>query len=486
MTRKTFHCAIAALALLGLLVQVRADDDDNPDVTYRKAAELHHKAAEKLKQAGELEAKADKVEDAEAKERLQREAKELRTAGEETMSQVRFLMGSLAPRDRKGYGPAHVWLFEDIYQLKPSPDGKPVAPEPLAILDAERHLLRAIEWPDENIRIKAHFGLARLYRDTNRIEDAKKHLMEVAAKHPEYRLILAQWAKAQNENDQVVAHAQAAEATFRARLKTSADDHEARFGLIACLMLLSQFAEAQELINTGATLADKQELIRAYARKMTELLIMWVDAKENDPKSAVTDRLQMLEQALKLDPDNPEIFNRLLKLARDKSPGAEKARESLRRMATGGEQSFLAHLFLGIDAWQQDKPNEARHHWEKALKLSNNAPIVANNLAWLSAFSDPVDLARALELANSAVRALPDEPRFHGTRGHILAKMGRHKEALEDLEKAIKVYPKDAKLFRQLSETCTKLDLPIQAEQYKKRADELETDEKAKPSSPKP
>jgi len=148
---------------------------------------------------------------------------------------------------------------------------------------------------------------------------------------------------------------------------------------------------------------------------MTELLIMWFDAKENDSRSNILERLQMLEQALKLDPDNPELFNRLLKLAKDKSPDAAKARDVLHGMTGRAQGSFLAHLFLGIDSWQQDRVEEARHHWEKAFSLSDGAPIVANNLAWLLAFSPPTDLGRAFELADAAVKKVPTEPRFRGT-----------------------------------------------------------------------
>jgi tetratricopeptide (TPR) repeat protein len=476
---------IVVFAAAGFMSTVRADDD-NSEETYRKAVELHQKAEAKRKQAGELETQAGKTDDADAKERLQRDAKALRQSADEPHSQARFLMGSIAPRDRKGYGPAHVWMFDDLYRMTEGPDGKPQPPSPLVLLDCERHLLHALEWSDDNVKIKAHFGLARLYRDTNRIDDAKKHLTAVAEKHPEYWLILAKWAKTQNENELMITHAKAAEQAFRTRLTASADDHEARFGLAECLTLQSRFSETRELFNIGATLATKPELVRAYARRMAELLVNWTDAKENDPKSTIGERLQLLEEALRLDPDNPEIFNRLIKLSRDKSPEAEKAREQLHQMLTDGKDSFLLRLFLGIDAFQQGKTEEARHHWEKSFAQSNGAPIVANNLAWLLAFSEPVDLPRALELANSAVKAVPDEARFRGTRGHILHKMGRYKEALEDLEKAIKAYPKDPKLFRALSETCSKLNMPIQAENYKKRADELEAEEKAKPAKPKP
>ena len=73
--------------------------------------------------------------------------------------------------------------------------------------------------------------------------------------------------------------------------------------------------------------------------------------------------------------------------------------------------------------------------------MSQGAPLVANNLAWVLAFSPPVDLPRALELANAAVNKVPNEPRFRGTRGQILARMEKWKEALPDLEEALKIFP---------------------------------------------
>ena len=76
---------------------------------------------------------------------------------------------------------------------------------------------------------------------------------------------------------------------------------------------------------------------------------------------------------MKLDPDNPDLFNCLLKMAKDKSPDAVKARESLCAMTATQTGSWLAQSYLGIDAWQQENSAEAKYHWEKALVLSDSA-----------------------------------------------------------------------------------------------------------------
>ena len=72
------------------------------------------------------------------------------------------------------------------------------------------------------------------------------------------------------------------------------------FGLVECLLLQAKFAESKELINLGATRANSPDLIRAYARKLTTVLIGWADAKENDPRSTMEERLELLETALRL------------------------------------------------------------------------------------------------------------------------------------------------------------------------------------------
>lgn len=453
------------------LTELQRDNQENRYQLARSylqramVAETKARAAdEKLKTAPNDAAKAD----------LQADYDKNRDEAVAMQAATLRMMSYLAPSEKRGYGPAHLWMVDYLYRFTQGPDGKPQPPSPRAVLEAERHLLHALSWPDEGVRVGAHFGLARLYRDTGRLDEAKKNLTEVAMRHPEYRLILAQWAKIQNENESVTAHAKAAENAFRARLSTTNDNHEARFGLVDCLMLQSRFSEAQEALNEGMTLAGSSaEILRAYARKNTGLLLAWCDFKQNDPRSNVLERLQLLERAIAIDGENPDIYSRLYALAKEKNPQSEKAREVLLSLTTTAKDSFLAHLFLGIDAWEQKNEKEARYHWEKALELSPRAPVVLNNLAWLLAFSPPVDLNRALELSEAAVKKAPQAPQFRGTRGHIYLKLGRHKEALDDLQESAKAYPKDPNLFKALTECATKLGFTQMAENYKKEADKL-------------
>jgi tetratricopeptide (TPR) repeat protein len=450
-------------------------DGATDEATYQKAIQILKGVSDSDQQAKDLITKSSNAKSYEEEQRLRKQAETLLDQSKKGLSEARTLMQSIAPVDRAGYAQAHLWMFDDLYRMQAGPDGKPVAPSPQTILECERRLLHALESRDDDAKMRAHFGLARLYRDTNRVADAKKHLIIVAEKHPEYRLILAQWAKAEKAKDEVmVGHAQAALARFSERLKQNADDHEARFGCVSCLILLADLGQAERLVNEGAVLATTPELTRAYARKLVEIMVASFDAKEKDPKSSAIERFEIVEMAIKLDPDNPDIFNRMLRLMKDKSI-AEKVRERLKKLSESGNTAWLGNLFLGIEAYQESKFEAARNYWEKAMKQSDGTPLVANNLAYLLAFHEPVDLPRALELASDAVKRVPSENRYRGTYGHILAKLGRNNEALPELERSIPVYPNDPQLFRTLSEVCTKLGDSKKAAEYKKRADTLDT-----------
>src|SRR5262245_23386962 len=110
MTRHHHHFAfaVAVLAIVLFAPRVSADDDPNPDATFRKAVEMQQKSESQRKEAEELEKKAGKAEDADTKDRLQKQAKELRQSADNDYAEVRKVMEQLAPRDRKGYGRAHL------------------------------------------------------------------------------------------------------------------------------------------------------------------------------------------------------------------------------------------------------------------------------------------------------------------------------------------------------------------------------------------
>lgn len=150
---------------------------------------------------------------------------------------------------------------------------------------------------------------------------------------------------------------------------------------------------------------------------------MWLDALDRDSKATPANRLAVLGRALTDDPSDVNLLRRLWGLASAKGPEGEQATAILRQQLAEGKNVGMAHLALGTIAWQSGRIDEGRMHLEQAYKIGPHVAAVANNLAWVLAYSEPPQYERALEIIGRVVDTYPKEPQFRGTRGRILAKM---------------------------------------------------------------
>ena len=143
---------------------------------------------------------------------------------------------------------------------------------------------------------------------------------------------------------------------------------------------------------------------------------------------------------------------------------------TLRRLLAKGEATAQVHFALGLDAWDRGAVKEARVHWERANQLAPDLPVIVNNLAWLLYQSGPSELLKALDMINLAITKAPRETNFRDTRGHIFIKMGKFREALEDLEAALPNSPNNAEMHRSLAEVYSQLEMPALADEHKRLA----------------
>lgn len=127
-----------------------------------------------------------------------------------------------------------------------------------------------------------------------------------------------------------------------------------------------------------------------------------------------------------------------------------------------------------MDAWQRRDFAAARLHWETALRLAPQLNPAANNLAWSLAHEEPRDPTRALALIDAVLQRAPLDPRFRGTRGAVLARLGRWREALPELVAALPASQGSAAHHRLLCETYQQLGLPDMAWEHQTRAEALD------------
>ncbi len=189
--------------------------------------------------------------------------------------------------------------------------------------------------------------------------------------------------------------------------------------------------------------------------------------------SAIVKRLALLERGLGHAPNNPVLLDKLAGIILVGGSEVGRIRSILQAQLTDGKATATIHFLLGLDAFSRGRSDEARLHWEQALRLDPNAAIVANNLAWVLANAESPNLTRALELAERAVEARPKQPSFRGTRGIVLMKLRRWPEALTDLEAALAGDPNSGELHVVLAQVYEKLGSPELASQHRDRATRL-------------
>jgi len=142
----------------------------------------------------------------------------------------------------------------------------------------------------------------------------------------------------------------------------------------------------------------------------------------------------------------------------------------LRSLLTQGQGNAGAHFALGLDAWVRGDTDAARIHLEQAARLAPTGPAIANNLAWVLAHGPNPDLSRALSLVELALDRQPRDPQYRGTRGSILVRLGRWKDALPDLETALTKDPNDRDLHGDLAVVYERLGLPDMAAGHREHA----------------
>jgi tetratricopeptide (TPR) repeat protein len=365
------------------------------------------------------------------------------------------VLNELAPTDQVGYPPAQLWRAKRLLaEARSSPKG---------LATAERLLGFVLQSAPENIEANALLG--ELYFKTRRTAQADPHLQRAASDHPELLFLLAKIYDEQGRQSEARRQAELARSIFRKKAETNPDDREARGYWAAAMLVLEDFPAAVDILQQGLARGDDPFYHQALAR----VYVAHSDALGRDSEASLGDRLALLEEALTHNPSDPNLLDRLVTIIRMGGEEADRVVSRLRGLLAAGKATALVHFALGIAAWERGETEQSRLHFEQASRDAPQMALVANNLAWVLANTEPHDLPRALELANRAIGRWPDQPKCRGTRGHILVKMRKWKDALPDLEAALRARPDDLDLHRLLAETYENLGVTEMASEHRRR-----------------
>lgn len=377
------------------------------------------------------------------------------------------MIAKLAPDDRLGYGPAHLWQADQILR---SASG--MSDARLRGL-AESHLERCATVTTqltEPQRQEMLWLLAQVRLAQNKTDAALPLLEKLAPERLEARLVLGNVLSRQNQPAAREQYSILLEQA-KARLVRNPNDLVTRNLGAEAARRLGDYPGAEALLRDGVRLTNDPQTHQSLAN----LYLVWLDRDvPADSAAALGRRLKLLRQAIEAQPTNVAALRHLAELTRGMGTTADAARATLQQLLAAGQHLDLLHLVLGDDAWQRGDHIGARRHYEQAFQISPAAPAIANNLAYALASQDAKELPRALALIDGVLAVThtdhPQRANFRETRGQILVRLGRYKEALGDLEAALVALPTRRDLHLALANAYDKLGDPDMAKAHRDKA----------------
>jgi tetratricopeptide (TPR) repeat protein len=368
---------------------------------------------------------------------------------------VEALLETLAPADRLGLPAAHLWRAKRL--LAGTSDGA-------RLQAAEGHLRRVLAAEPNTLEARAILGNVCLAG--RRPVEALEHFLRALPGRPDLQLTVAGLYAQQGQPDRAIAHARLAQAHYRPLSEARPDEAMPRLRWAEATVVTGDPAAAVVILEAG--LARKDEPV--YRQALGQVYLAWSEAVAREKPDQLHIRLQLLDQSLRHDVSNLTALARLLELARTEGEAGAQAKAVLNQLLAQGQSADTVHLLLGLQARGAGMTAEAREHFEQAYRLRPELAVAVNNLAWALAHAEPPDLPRALKLIDSVLERSPQVARFRETRGQILARQGRWRDAITDLELALPHMSNHAALHATLAQAYRQLGMPDPAREHEKLA----------------
>jgi tetratricopeptide (TPR) repeat protein len=363
----------------------------------------------------------------------------------------------LAPPERLGYAPAHYFVAK---ALLAETNAVPGVAEQAAL-----HLERVLK--AEPNHTEAREILSQIYLANGQQEQARRHLLELAPSSGDAMLRLAALLSAEGDTAGTRHWGGRAAQYFRARVEPRRNEGPgARLALASALRLVEDYAGAFEVLRAGW----QENHNEAFRAPLARLCAEWGEYLSRHQPGDVAGRFQAVQEGLELEPQNPALLQQLASLTRSGGPEGAQARELVAQMLREGRSTGLLHFCLGNEAWEKGERDKAFEHFRLAYEVAAQMPIVANNMALTLAWQDKPELDRAQAIADSLVQQNPRNPAFRETRGQILLKRGKFRDAIADLAFALPLVQDKPPTHRALAECYRQMGLADLAAQHEEAA----------------
>ena len=375
----------------------------------------------------------------------------------------------LAPEEGMGHGPAHVERALAFLSSKP-----PALESGIRQLDKaltlDAHEQRALE-----LRVR----IASAQKDW---KTALKYQKDLNTEN-RLDLLLMRSQVFQSAGMEAESLDEAHKAEDRSRkflIKADAKSQQSLQMIIgAALALQRKYEESANWIMTVSGNKPTPET----AQFLGNVFLTWSRYLKTQPMQDKTQPLALLEKGLQVNPQNPELLMAFMAECDASMKDEAERRSHLERYLTGGgAASSFMHYYMGVEAWKKNEKDSARVHFEMAAKLNPNFPMITNNLAMAVATlsTDTSELEKALAMMDELVRSDPKNPFFLDTRSAVLAKLGRNKEAVKDMEASLENCRDKGATHAKLADLYGKMGM---ADLARMHTEEATKEKKAKPDA---
>ena len=165
-------------------------------------------------------------------------------------------------------------------------------------------------------------------------------------------------------------------------------------------------------------------------------------------KESFDKAVQVLEEALSIDPDNRQ----LLLILGEHQLGQGRCKEaelSFAKAMRKNETPAITAIHIARRYYDRGMRRKAIEYYEQAMDQGSPEPLLLNNLAWAYG-EEGIRLNRALELSLQAVKLEEENVVYLDTYAELLFKTGQHTRAIAIMHKALQLEPEDGEHYKYL------------------------------------
>jgi tetratricopeptide (TPR) repeat protein len=345
-------------------------------------------------------------------------------------------------QNRRGQATDAVKWYTEVLRLDPNALGARAALSRLNL--AAGQLEAAVRYGDEARRsepqsIAARVALSRSLLATGNVARAEKEIADLVKGAPSVPAVhtLQGLLEGAKRNDP------AARRAFEHALQLSPGFVEALSGLTALDL------------RANVPLRALARLEPEIAKQATNTALLALAARAYNAAGNQEKAEQTLRRAVSADPQFRVGYTMLAQLYIQQRR-LDQARAEFEGMAKRDPAAVDVRTMVGVLFEAQGKRDEAKKWYEGTVSASDNAPIAANNLAYIYA-EQSTNLDMALQLATSAKPKLPNDPDVDDTIGWVYYKKDLASLAVGPLEESLKRRPDNAEVLYHLGLTHAKL-----------------------------